>query len=90
MISLYEISIIGKSVDRKRFVIAKGWGEEDVKWLLTGYKVSLRGVENFGNWKRQQLHKMANILNTTELYALKWLTQYYAKFTSIIKGFKKK
>ena len=36
------------------------------------------------------LHKMANIPNTTELHALKWLTQYYAKFTSIIKGLKKK
>ena len=89
MISLYEISIISKSIDKKRLVIAKGWGEEDVKWLLIGYKVSLRGAENSGNWKRQQLHKMVNILNTTELYALKWLTQYYVKFTLITKGFKK-
>ena len=53
MISLYEISIIGKSIDRKRLVIAKGWGEKDIKLLLNGYKVSLRGVENSGNWKRQ-------------------------------------
>lgn len=41
MISLYEISIISKSIDKKRLVIAKGWGG-GLKWLLIGYKVSLR------------------------------------------------
>lgn len=60
-----------------------------IPWLQeSGYGVSSGPMKTFWNGIGVTVAHFVNVLNVTELFALKWLTSCYLKFTSIKNVFK--
>ena len=73
----------GKSTEAEsRSVVARGW-RVGWEWLSMDKGFSLGWWKSSGMRQRWWLHNIVNVLNSTELFTLKWWFLHFGNFTSV-------